>query len=133
MSKKRPKLTKAQVEINLTATNLANKEARRSLLDDPALAERLRKLTKQSLTILRRSWAPFRPDHNTISGFGMQLHVYDPLVRDLLREVGLIEKAEHIAVTSMKESMTIHARPFISTLLDDLILNPDSHYTKYVS
>ena len=121
-----PKLKKTQQEIVLTATNLANKRAREAFLDTPQIAQKLVTLTAKNLTTLRRSWAPFQPGFESPTGFGMTLHVNDPLVRELLTSEGLYEVAEQIAADSIARAIKAHERSFISTMLEDLIMRPSA-------
>jgi hypothetical protein len=123
---KLPKLKKAQKEIILTATNLANKRAREVILDNPQVAQQLVNLTQKNLTVLRRSWAPFLPDFEALSGFGMTLHINDPLVRKLLGSEGLYEIAEQIGADAVKSAIRIHEKSFITTMLEDLIMRPSA-------
>jgi hypothetical protein len=54
----------------------------------------------------------------------MTLKINDPLVAQLIKSEGLYDESELIASEEMSYAIQLHAKSFVTSMLEDLIMRP---------
>jgi len=117
-------LQKVTDDIIEKAVRRANRAVRKQLLSGTVksfFTTRLVDILGSNLETLKMIWNPFQANRNVASGFGMTLMVADPLVRQLMIDQDLYDKAEEIAIEAMEEELYDNFAPFLEAVFDDLI------------